>query len=149
MKIAIITFFDNGNYGSELQTLAMNDYLNAKGHVTVFCKVKSSNKIIRAIELLYDKVLLKWYKITDKEKRQYLTDRAKNLSSQRNIPPKLRQYIHSFVNSHISFGCISRLLLFRKERFDAYICGSDQIWSALKMPLLPLNFLYGIDKKKR
>ena len=52
MKIAIITFFDNGNYGSELQTLAMNDYLNAKGHVTVFCKVKSSNKIIRAIELI-------------------------------------------------------------------------------------------------
>lgn len=77
MKIAIITFFDNGNYGSELQTLAMNDYLNAKGHVTVFCKVKSSNKIIRAIELLYDKVLLKWYKITDKERDNILQTELK------------------------------------------------------------------------
>lgn len=147
MKVAIITFFDNGNYGSELQALAMNYYLKAEGHIAVFCKVKSSNKMVRAVELLYDKALLKWYKLTDNEKRQYLIDRSKNLSLQRNITHQLKQHIHTFVEAHISLRSISRLSIFRNERFDAYICGSDQIWSALKIPLLPLNFLYGIDKK--
>ena len=70
----------------------------------------------------------------------YLADRTANVNKQRSISLELKKYIHSFVTRHIVTNRISRWNI-PNRNFDAYICGSDQIWSALKLPINPQLFL--------
>ena len=50
MKIAIFTFFCNGNYGSELQAIAMNHTCRELGYDPIFYKIKASNRFERLYE---------------------------------------------------------------------------------------------------
>ena len=140
MRIAIITFFDNGNYGSELQSLAMSYYLSKKGDDVTLCHLKAPGKFIRLLEVLADKVRLTFDTLFSKEVKLYLADRTANVNKQRSISLELKKYIHSFVTRHIVTNRISRWNI-PNRNFDAYICGSDQIWSALKLPINPQLFL--------
>lgn len=149
MKIGVVTFYDNGNYGSELQSLAMNDYLKEKGHQPYFCKVSHSNKYMQVIDSKITICRKKLYCLTNKEKKAYLSDRSNNVSAQRTISSALRSHIHSFVSSFISKETLSPFGFLSKNKFDAFICGSDQVWSALRLPIQPMNFLYGIDRNKK
>ena len=56
MKISVITFFDNGNYGSELQSLALFRYLTDRGNDVTLCHIKAQNKLIRIIEVVCDRI---------------------------------------------------------------------------------------------
>lgn len=141
MKIGVVTLFDNGNYGSELQSLAMNDYLESKGHDTVFIKVKAENKFLRALELLNDRIRKKYILRKDSELSLYNKDSESNKTKQRNISPDLRKKIHEFMASHITMVRVPRWFFPPKRRIDAFVCGSDQVWSALRIPLAPEYFL--------
>lgn len=148
MRVAVITFFDNGNYGSELQSFALNYYLREKGHSVTFCQTKAPTKWVRVLELLSDKIRLSIAELSSREIRSYLKDRKANMDSQRCVSLELRQCIHSFVASHIVSKRISRWSIPNKN-FDAYICGSDQIWSALKLPINRQLFLSSISAARK
>lgn len=149
MKIGIVTLFDNGNYGSELQSLAMNDYLESKGHNVVFIKVKAKNKFLRALELLVDRIRKTYILRKDSELFLYHKDRESNQAKQRNISPELRRRIHNFMISRIAMECMSRWAFPPKRRIDAFICGSDQVWSALRIPLAPEFFLPSVSASRK
>lgn len=149
MEIGIITFFDNGNYGSELQTLALNDYLESKGHNVVFINVKAKNKFLRALELLFDRIKKTYILRKDAELFLYSKDRQANQAKQRNIAPELRRKIHDFMSSRIAMERIARLNFPPIRRIDAFICGSDQVWSALRIPFAPEYFLSGIPSNRK
>jgi len=148
MRIAVITFFDNGNYGSELQSLAMNRYLQERGHRVTFCQIKAPTKGERILELLSDKIRLMVAELSCREMKLYLKDRRTNMVKQRCISPELKQYIHSFVANYITSKRISRWN-FPNKHFDAYICGSDQIWSALKLPINGQLFLSKVSPERK
>lgn len=141
MNIGIITLFDNGNYGSELQSLAMNEYLESKGHNVVFIKVKAKNKFLRALELLVDRIRKTFILRKDSELFLYNKDRESNQAKQRNISPDLRKKIHEFMAGRVTMERVSRCAFPPQRRIDAFICGSDQVWSALRIPLAPEFFL--------
>lgn len=141
MNIGIVTLFDNGNYGSELQSLAMNDYLESKGHNAVFIKVKAKNQFLRALELLIDRIKKTYILSKDAELSLFNKDRQTNQAKQRNISPELRRRIHDFMISRITIERVPRWAFPPKRRIDAFICGSDQVWSALRIPLAPEFFL--------
>lgn len=149
MNIGIITLFDNGNYGSELQSLAMNDYLESKGHNVVFIKVKAKNKFLRALELLVDRIRKTYILRKDSELFLYHKDRESNQAKQRNISPELRRRIHNFMISRIAMERMSRWAFPPKRRIDAFICGSDQVWSALRIPLAPEFFLPSVSASRK
>lgn len=149
MKIGIVTLFDNGNYGSELQSLAMNAYLESKGHNAVFIKVKAKNKFLRALELLIDRIRKTYILRKDSELFLYNKDREFNILKQRNISPDLRKKIHEFMASRISMERVSRLAFPPKRRIDAFICGSDQVWSALRIPMVPEFFLPTVASSRK
>lgn len=149
MKIGVVTFFDNGNYGSELQSMAMNDYLKDKGHQPHFCKVSHTNNFLQVIDSKFTLYRKKIYCLIDKEKKAYLNDRLNNFSAQRTISSALRSHIHSFVSSFILKDTLSPFSFLSKNKYDAFICGSDQVWSALRLPIQPMNFLYGINREKK
>lgn len=148
MKIAIITLFDNGNYGSELQSLALSRYLSSKGNNVTLCHIKAPGKFVRLLEVLTDRIVLKFNTAFSKEKKQYFADCINNVSKQRFISPELKQYVHSFVSKHVISKRISRWN-FPNKQFDAYVCGSDQIWSALKLPVSPYRFLHRVNPDKK
>lgn len=149
MKIGVVTFFNNGNYGSELQSLALNDYLKEKGHQPFFCKISFSNRYLNAIYSKISEYQRKLYCIVDKEKKAYASDRDNNLLIQKNISPARRLFIQSFVSTNLTMDTLSPFPLVTRNKYDAFICGSDQVWSALKLPIQPLNFLYGINRNKK
>ena len=149
MNIGIITLFDNGNYGSELQSLAMNDYLASKGHNAVFIKVKAKNKFLRALELLVDRIRKMYVLSKDAELSLYSKDRQANQMKQRNISPELRRKIHDFMISRITMERVSRCAFPPQRRINAFICGSDQVWSALRIPLAPEFFLPSVPKSRK
>lgn len=149
MNIGIITLFDNGNYGSELQSLAMNDYLKSKGHNAVFIKVKAKNKFLRALELLVDRIRKMYVLSKDTELSLFNKDCQANRMKQRNISPELRRRIHNFMISRIAMERMSRWGFPPKHRLDAFICGSDQVWSALRIPLAPEFFLTKVPSSRK
>lgn len=149
MKIGIITLFDNGNYGSELQSLAMNDYLDSRGHNAIFIKVKAKNKFLRALELLVDRIRKTFILRKDSELFLYNKDRESNQTKQRNISPDLRKKIHEFMAGRVTMERVPRCAFPPKRGIDAFICGSDQVWSALRIPLAPEFFLTKVSSSRK
>lgn len=149
MNIGIITLFDNGNYGSELQSLAMNGYLESKGHKAVFIKVKAKNKFLRALELLFDRIRKTYILRKDPELSLYNKDHESNQAKQRNISPGLRKKIHDFMAIRITMERVPRWAFPPKRSIDSFICGSDQVWSALRIPLAPEFFLSTVASSRK
>lgn len=148
MRISVVTLFDNGNYGSELQSIAMTLYLKNKDHEPVLCHIKAPNKALRLLEVLVDAVILKTNTFFNAEMKKYLSDCTINAEKQRSISSELREYVHSFVSRHIVSERVSRWNV-PNGKFDAYICGSDQIWSALKLPICSKLFLNGVSPNRK
>ena len=51
--------------------------------------------------------------------------------------------------SRISMERVSRLAFPPKRRIDAFICGSDQVWSALRIPMVPEFFLPTVASSRK
>lgn len=148
MKIGILSFFDNGNYGSELQAYALNTYLTQFGHEVRMCRFYDKGRISRRIRLFLDKAEISVMKSINDEYRSIYRERTKNSQKQRNISPELRNVISQFSKRHLKSTNLPRSSYSEKE-FDCWICGSDQIWSALRMPFQKERFLTRINPEKK
>ena len=149
MKIGVITFFGNGNYGSELQALAMQGFCKSRGHEVTFLRIYPGNKYIRFINRVVNKIIV-WYKCkTDQEFLTIYEDLRSNVDRQTNISPELRTHIQSSVTRLIHSGHISAFRMIYLSPFDCYICGSDQVWSALIQPVWTYNFLKGVSSDRK
>lgn len=149
MNIAVFTFFCNGNYGSELQAIAMDYACRKAGHTPVFYKIKSSNKLERIFEVLMDRVDIAIHRLISKEYRYYYASRRLNATKQRTISSQLKKKVIDTTRTTIETASIPRRSYNKIKGIDCYICGSDQVWSALKMPILKEIFLVGIDSSKK
>lgn len=149
MKIGVITFFDNGNYGSELQSIALNKFCSSRGHDVTFLRIYSSCRLLRLINRSRDRISI-WYNCkTDSEYRKFYLDRQKNSKSQPVISTQLAKCIHESVSKVIKSGNISSLHTRFLSPYDCYICGSDQVWSALRLPVWKSNFLPGVSPMRK
>lgn len=149
MKVGVITFFGNGNYGSELQAIAMQGFCQSRGHEVTFLRIYPGNKYIRFINWVVNKIIV-WYKCkTDKEFLIVHEDLRSNVGRQANISPELRNHIQASVTRLIHSGHISAFRMRHLSPYDCYICGSDQVWSALIQPVWTYNFLKGISSDRK
>lgn len=120
MKIAIITFSDmNTNYGSILQSYALKEYLVSLGHEVVFIKYREYNKYSKSL-----KGHIKFFLI-----KIYFTLYSKRFESRK------VNFNHFILNNlvHTRLYTSNELMKMYLPNFDAYICGSDQIWN---LPIL-------------
>lgn len=117
MNIAIITFSDfNTNYGSILQALALKTFLESEGHKVKFIKYREFHSTTPAG--IYNKVcslLVKLY---------YWLYRAERKKRYENF----RAFIDENLD-HTRLFTSEEDLKKHLEPFDAYVCGSDQIWN--------------------
>lgn len=144
-KIAILTWLHNQNYGSILQAYALQRFLKNKGYEVYNIDLNPSikEKIKNCIEQNNPLLTLV------KEKLQiYKARRACKDNVSLNIK---NQKFNSFLLEHFSltktygkFGLLKEL----SELYDAYICGSDQVWSPMLLsPSYFFDFLPDSSKK--
>ena len=143
MKIGLVTAISYGNYGSLLQAVALNETIKSLGHeVKVIHNVKN----------------ILWQGRKDNLKREGLLrffvvrswNRLKRLLRIGYFAVRYEKFIR-FCKANISSAdtCHNKQELEDiADKFDAVVCGSDQIWTALNLhPFYYLDFVH--DKAKK
>lgn len=127
MRIGIATWYKNGNYGGTLQAYALMKTLQNIGYDVEFINYDNTNKFI-----------------------SYIRHKIFNLRFFHS--GKSRKAIWKFVRKELSEAPILKNLRdvseYSTKKYDAVICGSDQIWSSLK-GVSQFYFLQFADPQKR
>lgn len=144
MNIAILTWLHNGNYGSILQAYALQRHLRDEGldvenidlHPTVLQKVLNMIRQHNPLTIFKDKWVAFRTRCACKDWSAIASKEAKFnefLSREFNLTSKYRK-----------FDDLKEL----SGKYDAYICGSDQIWSPMLLsPSYYFDFLGAADKR--
>lgn len=129
-KIGIITFSQTlDNYGQVLQYIAIKEYLNARGHHVCLVRFRQHVNIVRKITRILKRILLR------KKKIQSITTYDKWAICSAKYEKLHPRHFEEFRKKNCN---IIELTLPCYERyFDAFVVGSDQIWSSIA----PVNFL--------
>lgn len=132
-KIAIVTWYTNGNHGGTLQAFALQKVLESMGvesEFVDFCPRKKSLRYI--VERTIKDIIIYLYK-----PKVY----------------KTRKSIYKFVKEKLNvskpYYSYDDLRDEAKERYSAAICGSDQIWCNAGYIIDELYYLTFIEKDKR
>ncbi len=130
-KIGIVTWYDRGhNYGSTLQAYALQTILQNMGYDSEFISFKSKklNKKIKEIG-----------------KRIYLYIFDRNVYK---TWGKMDKWIESNLSISENNSSFEQLKS-KAVKYDAVICGSDQIWNNSGGIINPFYYLQFVDKSKR
>lgn len=140
MKIAQMTWFNYHNYGTVLQAFALNKFLEMQGHTVSL--VNYTSNCIR------DNILLPDVSLFNKGKRKVQDKMYRNnhhIYESKERENKFEKFI-SKLDYTLKCETYSDLLNLNCS-YDAFVCGSDQIWSPLNFN--PHYFLdYVIDTSK-
>lgn len=150
MKIGILSYWDTQyNYGQVLQCFALQQFVKSIGHTPQHIKyVKSKralfDQIIDLIKIVISGNMISFIKLYRNTKSQafmedVMSDEANN--SNRKFDEFRKKFI-SFTESEYTLNTLKR----NPPAFDAYICGSDQIWSS---PTIPYMLQFGNRHIKR
>ncbi len=132
-KIAVVTWYRNGNYGGTLQAFALQEVLKMMGYqseLVNFCPETTGVAYVTKRLLMNAAIFL--YK-----PKFYLS----------------RLQIFRFVRENLSvsnpFYDYDLLIRFARDNYSAAICGSDQIWSNVGGRIEPLNYLTFMEPARR
>ena len=142
MKLAVMTWYHYRNYGTALQAAAMQTILRDMGH---------EPKLIRYRPCGYFRTLPD-YSIPEFGRRIRNRLTKKPETDPQRFKSELRdKAFDTFLEKNISFTEPCRTLSdleMLNDKFDAFICGSDQVWSPLAYdPHYYLNFVRDNAKK--
>lgn len=143
-KVAILTWLNNENYGSILQAYALQAFIKNNGYNVVDIDYDASNraKLINwiknrnSLNLFGDKIKRKTSKIFSKNTIDF---------SQRKL--KFKDFKKENIVTTRKYSSPKELIELR-NKYDIYVCGSDQIWSPKLMnPVFYFSFLDKDDYK--
>ena len=146
-RIGIVTFFSNCNYGSVLQAYALSNYLKQKGYNTEIIDYLTSknhfnvNMRMRTI-INRMSVLLKHPKIL----KETLKGKKKSIKSVKMLSCETVLMYKGFIEKYLK---PFQGKYHHSNDFDAFICGSDQIWQISAPGLSDIFFLRFTIPKKR
>lgn len=125
MKIGILTLPLNSNYGGVLQAFALQTVLKRMGHDVLEVELKKNLRWqyppLWKIPLSFGKRFLFKY-IVRRKNQKILLERY-----ERKIYPLLVHDILEFISKYIKQFKVDKFIDC-KGKFDAFVCGSDQIW---------------------
>lgn len=132
MKIGILTLPLNSNYGGVLQAFALQTVLKRMGHDVLEVELKKNLRWqyppLWKIPLSFGKRFLFKY-IVRRKNQKILLERY-----ERKIYPLLVHDILEFISKYIKQFKVDKFIDC-KGKFDAFVCGSDQIWRYKYYPL--------------
>lgn len=118
MKIGILTFHRACNHGAVLQCMALCHILAELGHEVEIIDYRQSY-----IEDFYKPFCLRFHKNSGSNLRHYLRGILKRIIR--------RPLFHNFLRQHLTLSDASESGSEIPSGYDAYIIGSDQLWSRL------------------
>lgn len=125
MKIGILTLPLNSNYGGVLQAYALQTVLKRMGHDVLEVELKKNLRWqyppLWKMPLSFGKRFLFKY-IVRRKNQKILLERY-----ERKIYPLLVHDILAFISKYIKQFKVDKFIDC-KGKFDAFVCGSDQIW---------------------
>lgn len=121
MNIGIITWFSGGNYGTNLQAIALQYYLRTQGH-----EVKLLNFEVSVLSKNRRDFLTRLFSQPEKYATKYFEHKYKDEIAYRKI--RIKETMLKYCNFTNKIESIEDYI---KEcnSFDLIICGSDQIWN--------------------
>ena len=108
MRIGIMTLCEGNNYGGVLQAYALQTYLRQMGHESSILRVNCGDRKGSPFKALERPVKAVVEMIKG---RAFASFRNTHFISENGVPCRLQEF------------------LAEPPRFDAYVCGSDQVWS--------------------
>lgn len=143
MKLAVATWYHYRNYGTALQAVALAYVLRNMGHASQMIRYKPCSYFRTLpdyrIGALSRRVFRKVAAIGTKTGTEPFCDDRKDL------------LFENFLNSNLQFTdvCTTKSdLELLNNQFDAFVCGSDQIWSPLVFnPRYYLDYVHTAEKK--
>ena len=144
MKIGILTWLHNGNYGSILQAYALQKALRNQGYQTENIDYAPSN--VKKVEnLIKNKNSLKLFlEKWDAYCAKKVAGSPRELSEKQK---KFEDFRENYINITRRYSSPKEVATIDGE-YDAYICGSDQIWSPVLLnPVFYFDFLSDTERK--
>ena len=169
MKTATVTWITYNNYGTELQAFALQHYLEELGVENIILSdsniveglynkksLSYSNSDIQNVNNIAsynskEKIFFRGMNYAHKVKKSIKKRRKKKLTLQeKNFRKNTDRLFEEFKRNKlkIQYNIQQNDLELLNNSFDAFICGSDQIWSLLKQNFDPYFFLNFVTKKK-
>lgn len=162
MRIAIITWLSYPNYGTVLQAYALQQALEQLGHSTALL---SDREVLQAFrkEHPYPKELVEADRRSNAASPTSLRElvlhpRRLLRSVKARLDPKgygkpcesSQQAVLEFMNGELAvdYDVTPKDLSSLNDRYDVFVCGSDQIWSVLPVNYNPYYFLDFVKKPK-
>ena len=144
MKIGILTWLHNGNYGSILQAYALQKALRNQGYQTE--NIDYAPSTVKKVEnLIKNKNSLKLFlEKWDAYCAKKVAGSPRELSEKQK---KFDDFRENYINITQRYSSPKEVATIDGE-FDAYICGSDQIWSPVLLnPVFYFDFLSDTERK--
>lgn len=145
MKIAVFTFIGSANYGSRLQAYALWRYLSDRGHGVDLIRVGTLS--------LGDRVVSFWNRLLHGKRFFFCSREVRRVqkgltaATETRIPYDVSDVARDGFGQKIVSVGRSKLKGLNRD-YDAFICGSDQVWSPLAIPLRKHFFLTFAKRKK-
>lgn len=130
-KIGLVTWYDRGpNYGTTLQAFALVEYIKKLGYDCEIINYKS-----KTVKQKFKRFLLDGY-----------------LYFNKNVTYKKHKCMYRWIKNNLSISTKiynKKNLILLNNEYDAFICGSDQIWSTAENEIDPFYYLsFTSDNKK-
>ncbi|WP_026664638.1 polysaccharide pyruvyl transferase family protein [Butyrivibrio sp. FC2001] len=141
MKVAVITFYNNNNYGSVLQMYALTKYIESKGHDV--CVFDFLNMNVPVFRLLRVKTAISRFFGLVKVPSFF---RYRSLSIEDNIMMETREKYQEFYSTRFDYYSQKYK---RLDDVEMYVAGSDQVWNIQIPNLHYVFFMRFIGRNKR
>lgn len=144
MRIGILTVPFNNNYGGYLQSYALMTTLKKMGHQpTLIMRRHNSKKVTFRYKIMYfiknsikSILYLSPYNVFYNEENIF-----------RHRGKDIQRFLHKYIQPQTKYIYTTEELVAEcKERFDAYIVGSDQVWRSIYVPTILGNMFLDFTK---
>lgn len=135
-KLAIITLYDNVNFGNRLQNYAVQTYFDAMGYEVVTLPYWEQLHPVHSIRNDTHKLAHIILQSFGFEKERIKSDRLKQ---------ERRDYITGFSDQYIKVGPVleyTKINTSLKEKYDYFVTGSDQVWHSWTDDKRELEFFF-------
>ncbi len=148
MKIGIATLFTGYNYGSALQAYATKEVLRRLGYSSEILKVKGS--LVKGRDVRLKKTLVILTRALRHLRWQGLKAYASNMSKP--LSHETQVAFESFKDTYIcpiEYSWRELKKIAKSDEYQAFLCGSDQIWNGDALYVDPFYYLRFAPQKKR
>lgn len=148
MKVGILTFHNAHNYGAVLQAYALKTCVKQLGHDVSVVNYRNPK-----IQSVYPKYLPPKFTLTElnpKRWKQFIYDTLRGIYGQKEWAKKWNAF-EAFINGQLLENQTKQVTYedFETLGLDAYLLGSDQIWSSFLMGALDPVYFGKFKKKER